>query len=77
MPFDKTPLAEPAMEMIAETPEPEAEREPALWPVYLGLAIFLVAMIASVAIFGLPGLYIPAVAFVPVMYLVLIRLTVG
>lgn len=74
MPFDTTTQAE---DLTTGETATATETSPALWPIYAGLVIFLVAMAASVAIFGLPGLYIPAVAFVPVMYFILIRISLG
>jgi len=72
MPFDKTTFTQDLSETTATI-----DAEPRLWPIYLGLALFLAGMVASVMVFGLPGLYIPAVAFVPVMYFILIRISLG
>ena len=72
MPFDKTTFTQDVSETTAAV-----AAEPKLWPIYLGLVLFLVGMVASVMAFGLPGLYIPAVAFVPVMYFILIRISLG
>jgi hypothetical protein len=71
MPFDKTGYAE-----VLDRPA-TAETGPKLWPIYMGLFVFLAAMTASVLTFGLPGLFIPAVAMVPVMFVILIRITLG
>ena len=54
-----------------------AEKEPRLWPVYLGVALLVAAWAGSIASFGLPGLFIPPLMMVPVVVLILIRLAWG
>lgn len=78
MPYDNTPREEElieAAEVKADTHD--AEADPALWPIYAALVAFLAALAGSVMIFGLPGLYIPMVALVPVVYFLLIRISMG
>lgn len=43
----------------------------------LGLALFLVGWAGSVALWGIPGLYVPALALVPVMWVVLLVISRG
>ena len=74
MPFDKTTLSEDLTQHLDRS---DTTTEPNLAPVYAALALFVLAMVASVAFFGLPGLYVPAVFFVPVMMSILIRITLG
>ncbi|MEQ8898790.1 MAG: hypothetical protein RID23_17035 [Roseovarius sp.] len=45
--------------------------------VLLGLLLVLAAWAAAVVVWGLPGLYIPAVALVPVCMLIIVRITLG
>lgn len=74
MPFDKTTLNE---DLTQDSNRDDTTAEPNLAPVYAALVLFVSAMVASVAFFGLPGLYVPAVFFVPVMMIILIRITLG
>lgn len=78
MPFDITAMTTPteAEPTEAETRKP-IDKAIGLLPIYAALGLFLAAMVASVAFFGLPGLYLPAVALVPVMFVLLIRITLG
>lgn len=55
----------------------DTHENPDLRPVFLSLAILIAMLVVSVANFGLPGLYLPALAFVPVMYLILVRIAWG
>lgn len=73
MPYDATSLTDRSDLAQNDT----ADSGPRLWPIYAGLILALAALAGSVALFGLPGLYIPAVALVPVMFLLLIRITLG
>ncbi len=43
----------------------------------LAVVVFLALWATSVALFGVPGLYIPALALVPVMWVVLIIISRG
>lgn len=43
----------------------------------LAVAIFIALWVTSVVLFGVPGLYIPALCMVPVIYLTLIRIAWG
>lgn len=70
MPFDKSSLMDAQCEN--EQPEPTG-----LVRIYIGLLVVFVLWGASVALFGLPGLYLPAVMAVPVIFVLLIRLTLG
>ena len=45
--------------------------------ILLGLLLVLAAWAAAVVTWGLPGLYIPAVAMVPVCMLTIVRITLG
>lgn len=47
-----------------------------LW-LYFVLALIVVLWGASVALFGVPGLYMPAVAAVPVIFLTLVLISRG
>jgi hypothetical protein len=53
------------------------EKEPTLWPVYLGVALLVSAWVGSIVTFGLPGLFLPPLMMVPVVVLILIRLAWG
>lgn len=43
----------------------------------VAVAIFIALWATSVVLFGIPGLYIPALCMVPVIYLTLIRIAWG
>lgn len=45
--------------------------------IYYALASFISAWGCAVLLFGLPGLYIPAVCLVPVVFSVLVLITLG
>lgn len=45
--------------------------------VLLGILLVLAAWVVAVVTWGLPGLYIPAVAMVPVCMLTIVRITLG
>lgn len=72
MPFDKLAYTEEQ-----DSRETVQQAEPKLWPIYTGIVLFLAGMVASVLTFGLPGLFIPAVAMVPVLFVMLIRISLG
>jgi len=63
-----------AMDLHAQAQENE-ERTVAF--ILLGLLLVLAAWAAAVVTWGLPGLYIPAVAMVPVCMLTIVRITLG
>lgn len=44
---------------------------------FVAVAVFLALWGTSIALFGVPGLYMPAVALVPVMYVILILISRG
>lgn len=46
-------------------------------PILLTLAIFLGGWATSIALWGIPGLYIPALALVPVIWVVLLIISRG
>jgi len=78
MPFDAH--AEDTTTDITQTTEETSEnieKNPTLWPVYLGLAVLVTAWVASIVTFGIPGLFIPALMMVPLAILMLIRLAWG
>ena len=64
----------PASEVA--TPETKSKRDPATW-LWAAIAALVVLWGASIVMFGVPGLYIPAVALVPVIYLALILISRG
>lgn len=45
--------------------------------IFIAVAVFVAFWGASIALFGVPGLYIPALALVPVIYVVLILISRG
>ena len=72
MPFDKT------SGIAGSDQQSKAEDGPQrVGPIYIGLLVFLAALVASTAMFGLPGLYLPAVAMVPVIFGLLIWISLG
>ena len=73
MPFDATAMTRPSE---AETNK-STDTDPNLLPIYAALVLFLVVMVTSAALFGLPGLYLPVVSLVPVMFVLLIRISLG
>ncbi len=75
MPFDKTIATDGATQQITDTHA--TNDAPRLWPIYAALLLFVVAMVVSVVSFGVPGLYLPAVAAVPVIFVLLIWISVG
>lgn len=77
MPFDQSPPADAAHE--AEAPHEEASQpeQTNLLPVFAVLFLLIAGWATSVAVWGLPGLFIPALCAVPVMMLIVIRLAWG
>ena len=71
MPFDQQGYAGP------ETQDTATQTEPKLWPVYAGLFLLVAAWATSVMIWGIPGLYMPAVLAVPIIMAALVRLVLG
>lgn len=71
MPYDQQGLATEA------TTDTNAHKNEATWPFFLVAALIVVGWAASVALFGVPGLYIPAVAAVPVIWALLIWVSMG
>jgi len=49
----------------------------AVGPILLSLAVFIAGWATSIALWGIPGLYIPALALVPVMWVVLLLISRG
>ncbi|MBC7132676.1 MAG: hypothetical protein H5U16_06170 [Roseovarius sp.] len=47
------------------------------WRILLCLAVLVAAWATSVAIWGIPGLYIPALALVPVIWVALLIISRG
>ncbi|MDK3017938.1 hypothetical protein [Pseudodonghicola flavimaris] len=45
--------------------------------IFVAVAIFLALWGTSIFLFGVPGLYIPALALVPVMYIILVLISRG
>jgi len=62
----------------ATTPQPETDAETiAVLRVLLSVAVFVAGWATSVALWGIPGLYIPALALVPVAWGLLIMISRG
>ncbi|MCF6443779.1 hypothetical protein [Nereida sp. MMG025] len=74
MPFDQLNEQDQTIELDATL---GVEKSAKLGLLYAALAIGAALWIAAIAIFGLPGLYVPAVAAVPVCFLCLMLITVG
>jgi hypothetical protein len=73
MPFDQQGLT-----VQADTATtPENSTSDAAWPFYLFAAVVVLAWAVSAVLFGLPGLYIPAVCAVPVVWVMLIVISLG
>ncbi|MBE1291210.1 MAG: hypothetical protein JJ868_08955 [Shimia sp.] len=58
------------------TPKTKTKLDPATW-VWAGIALLVALWGTSIAMFGIPGLYMPAVALVPVIYLALVLISRG
>ncbi|MDX2482544.1 MAG: hypothetical protein QNK42_02660 [Pseudodonghicola sp.] len=54
----------------------QSDNKAAIW-LLVAVVLFLVLWATSVALFGVPGLYIPALALVPVVWIVLILVSRG
>lgn len=54
----------------------QPDRKTVAW-LLVAVAVFLALWAGSVALFGIPGLYIPALALVPVIWTVLIIISRG
>lgn len=74
MPFDKTDFDHELSEFEAKADAGEGRMVRLL---YLGVVLLVALWGGGVALFGLPGLFLPALAMVPVMMLILVRLTRG
>ena len=72
MPFDQHGYA--AHNASTKTAERNGRRK--VWP-YAGLFLLVALWCTSVVMFGVPGLYIPAVIATPVLAVLLIRITQG
>ena len=72
MPFDQQGYA---LNNIATTSVVSGDENP-VW-IYAGLFLLLAIWGISIAVFGLPGLYIPAVIATPVVLVAIIRITLG
>ena len=69
---------------MTQTPKPTADdetpRDPdaaLVVPIVIGLLLFLALWGASIALWGIPGLYIPAVMMVPVIWVGLLLISRG
>lgn len=51
--------------------------EAAVGPILLSVAVFLAGWATSIVLWGIPGLYIPALALVPVIWVLLILISRG
>lgn len=60
----------------SHTAEHSSEITGAGW-VFAGIALIAALWATSVALFGIPGLYMPAVGAVPVIFLVLVLISRG
>jgi hypothetical protein len=59
-------------------PQPETTAETAtVLRILLSLAVFVAGWATSVALWGIPGLYIPALALVPVVWALLLVISRG
>jgi len=58
------------------TPKTKPKLDPATW-VWASIALLVSLWGTSIAMFGIPGLYMPAVALVPVIYLALVLISRG
>ncbi|WP_439526284.1 hypothetical protein [Roseovarius mucosus] len=58
----------------AKSHDPDAA---AVGPILLSVAVFLAGWATSIAIWGIPGLYIPALALVPVIWVMLVLISRG
>lgn len=68
-----TALAD-AKHAAAKSHDPDAA---AVGPILLSVAVFLAGWATSIVLWGIPGLYIPALALVPVIWVMLILISRG
>jgi hypothetical protein len=64
----------------SEPPADQTPRDPdaaAVGPILLGVVIFLALWGGSIALWGIPGLYIPALVMVPVIWAALLLISRG
>lgn len=79
----ETRMAQTATPARSTAPTPAASRpdhgtdEMRAGPIYLALLILLALWGGAIFLFGVPGLYLPALALVPVVYAALLLITVG
>lgn len=71
MPFDQQGYARDTAESTA------TEKTPGAAEAFAAVFLLLVIWGTCVALWGLPGLYLPAVAATPVMMLTILRITLG
>lgn len=64
----------PADLTAAKSHDPD---EGAVGPILLSVAVFLAGWATSVLVWGIPGLYIPALALVPVIWVLLLLISRG
>lgn len=69
-----TPAQTDTLPADIDTRDPD---EAAAGPILLGVLGFLVAWGVSIALWGIPGLYIPALAMVPVIWVALLVISRG
>ncbi|QGX97723.1 hypothetical protein EI983_05280 [Roseovarius faecimaris] len=74
MPFDKTEYTEELAQLEVGSDTSESRAQTAL---YLVAAVLVTLWATSVALYGLPGLVLPALVMVPLMMVILVRLTRG
>ncbi len=65
-----TPTPTPPTDQTPHDPDAAAARH-----ILIGVVIFLAAWGGSIALWGIPGLYIPALILVPVVYAVLLLIS--
>lgn len=68
------------MTQTSKTAADQTPRDPdaaAVVPIMIGLVIFLALWGGSIALWGVPGLYIPAVMMVPVIWAALLLISRG
>lgn len=64
----------------SKPPADQPQRDPdaaAVVPILLGVVIFLALWGGSIALWGVPGLYIPALVMVPVIWVALLLISRG
>ena len=68
------PYASPATRNDVTHDDPDDSR---VGLILLSVAVFLAGWASSVALWGIPGLYIPALALVPVIWVLLLMISRG